>query len=103
MSAPEVRQDPDGTRFVVRVDGEVAGYAEYVLEDGTATFTHTVVDPAYEGQGLGSRLVAGVLASARAQGLVVVPVCPFVRSWLQRHPEQADLVPAELHAELGLG
>ena len=53
---------------------------------------HTEVEPAYEGQGLAGTLVEGALQDLRERGLRVIPVCPFVRSWLRRHPEYADLV-----------
>ena len=53
---------------------------------------HTEVDPAFAGQGLGERLVAGALEDLRARGLKLVPLCPFVRAYLRRHPDQADLV-----------
>jgi predicted GNAT family acetyltransferase len=53
---------------------------------------HTEVEPAFEGQGLGARLVAGALEDLRARGLKLVPQCPFVRAYLRRHPDQADLV-----------
>jgi uncharacterized protein len=53
---------------------------------------HTDIDPAFEGHGLGSRIVAGALDDIRARGLSVVPSCSFVRSYLRRHPEYADLV-----------
>jgi uncharacterized protein len=53
---------------------------------------HTEVAPAFEGQRLGERLVTGALADLRARGLKLVPLFPFVRSYLRRHPDQADLV-----------
>jgi predicted GNAT family acetyltransferase len=56
---------------------------------------HTEIDPALEGQGLGDRLVAGALDDLRAHGRKLVPLCPFVRAYLRRHPDQADLVAGE--------
>ena len=53
---------------------------------------HTEVSPSLEGQGLGARLVAGALDDIRARGLRVVPICPFVRTYIRRHPDYADLV-----------
>ena len=53
---------------------------------------HTEIDPAFEGQGLGAQLVAAALEDLRARGLKLVPLCPFVRSYLRRHQEYADLV-----------
>ena len=65
--------------------------AAYQLDGDTITFTHTVVPEAAEGQGVGTRLIAGALADAHAHGLKVVPRCPFVRAYLERHPEAATL------------
>jgi predicted GNAT family acetyltransferase len=55
-------------------------------------FLHTEVDPTVQRRGLGSALVAGALDDARARGLAVVPLCPFVDAYIRRHPEYADLV-----------
>lgn len=92
MSAPEVRHDEAASRYVAEVAGELAGYAEYELRDGGITFTHTVVDRAYEGQGVGSRLAAVALDAARAADLRVTPRCSFIADYIGRHPEYADLV-----------
>lgn len=74
------------------VDGQVAGFAEYRLGSRTIIFTHTVVDPAYEGRGLGSRLARFALDDARARGLKVRPQCPFFARYIASHPAYADLV-----------
>ncbi|XVV01300.1 GNAT family N-acetyltransferase [Actinosynnema sp. CA-248983] len=73
------------SRFEVHLDGQLGGFAEYTLEPGRIVFTHTEV--AVEGKGLGSVLVKQALAEVRARGLEVVPQCPFVRGYLERHPE----------------
>jgi len=93
---------PDRSRFEIHVDGTPAGLAAYRLHDGTITFLHTEIDDAYEGQGLGGTLVREALDSARARGLAVLPECPFVRGWIQRHDDYADLVPADQRGRLGL-
>lgn len=54
---------------------------------------HTEVDAAFEGKGYGSRLVHDALADIRARGLKVVPQCAFVRAYLKRHPDEADVLP----------
>jgi predicted GNAT family acetyltransferase len=99
MSEVEVRDNPDRRRYEVLVDGVVAGHVRYRREPGRITFIHTTVEPEFKGQGVGSVLVRGALDDVRAAGGVdVVPVCPFVRAWLGRHPEYGDLVvpvPAE--------
>jgi len=68
-----------------------AGFIDYLSEPGTILLIHTEVDPTFDGQGLGGRLVAGALDDLGARGLKLVPLCPFVRTYL-RHPEYAGLV-----------
>jgi uncharacterized protein len=87
-----VRDNPEERRYEARLGSEVVGYIAYRFEPGRMTLVHTEVDPAFEGQGIASRLVAGALDDIRDRELSLVPVCPFVRSYLQRHPEHADLV-----------
>lgn len=67
-------------------------FAAYSLAGDTITFTHTMVPVEDEGQGIGSRLVAAALGSARARGLTVIPQCPFVAAYIERHPEVQDQV-----------
>jgi predicted GNAT family acetyltransferase len=88
--ADEVRNNPALNRFELDVDGRTAA-SYYQLVPGVITFTHTEVPPELEGHGIGSRLVRGALESARAQGLKVVPKCPFVLAYMARHPEFNDL------------
>ena len=72
----------------------MAGFVTYRLRPGRISFVHTETEPEYEGRGLGSHLAAAVLDDARARGLSVTPICPFIASWIKRHPEYADLVAA---------
>jgi predicted GNAT family acetyltransferase len=81
-------------RYVISLDGADAGFSNYHLQDGVLTFMHTEIDPGHEGQGLGSALARGALDDARARGLRVVARCPFIASYLKRHPEFQDLVDA---------
>lgn len=90
--AAEVTDVPDKRRYEVRSDDQVAGYAEYILTEGLITFTHTEIDPAFEGKGLGSVLVREALDDVRTRKLAVLPLCPFVKGWIGRHREYADLV-----------
>ncbi len=78
-------------QFELVVDGETA-LAAYRLDGDRIVFTHTEVPVALEGQGVGSRLVAGALASIREQGLKVVPLCSFVRHYIETHAETQDLL-----------
>jgi predicted GNAT family acetyltransferase len=100
---PEAVVDaPDRSRFEVRVDGEVAGFTEYRRRPGLIAFIHTLIDPRFEGQGLGSELVRAALSQARSDGLSVLPFCPFVRSYIARHTEYLDLVPEDVRAKFDL-
>lgn len=98
----EVRDAPARHRFEILVDGQVAGFARYQLEGGSVAFVHTEVDDAYEGKGLGSQLVREALQQVSDRGAGILPYCPFVKAYLERHPDRASLVPAERRAEFGL-
>ncbi|MEU5865590.1 MULTISPECIES: GNAT family N-acetyltransferase [unclassified Nonomuraea] len=74
-------------RFEVLVDGKVAGFADYRLLPTKIVFTHTEVLPAYEGQGLAGRLVEFALRASVDTGLRIVPLCPYVARYIERHPE----------------
>jgi predicted GNAT family acetyltransferase len=73
-----------------------------VLSGGVIAFTHTQIDRRYEGQGLGGVLVRGALDAVKADGLAVLPYCPFVRGYIARHPEYLALVPESERAQFGL-
>lgn len=87
-------------RFEIVVDDVIAGFAEYRMTDGRIVFTHTQIDDSHEGEGLGSTLVRSALDQTRAAGSEVAPLCPFVASYIERHPEYADLVDEGLTARL---
>ena len=72
--------------------GDRVGLAAYRRTGTTWTFTHTEVDHVEGAHGLGGTLVRGALDDVRAQGGTVVPLCTFVRGWIERHAEYADLV-----------
>jgi predicted GNAT family acetyltransferase len=93
----EVRDNPTEHRYEVWADGELAGYARYVLSGGRIAFVHTEVYESYEGLGLGGRLARAALDDARARGLVVMPFCPFIAGFIERHlDEYRDLVAPEM-------
>jgi predicted GNAT family acetyltransferase len=102
MSATGVVDNTAESRFEILADGELAGYAVYRTDGAALAFTHTVVEPRFEGKGIGSALAAGALNAARERGVPVLPYCPFIRSYIQRHPVYVDLVPAERRAGFGL-
>jgi uncharacterized protein len=90
--APDVRDNAELGRYEVLLDGALVGFARYVRRGGRAYFVHTEVDPGHEGAGLGSALVRGALDTQRDRGELVVPLCPFVRSFIERHSEYGDVV-----------
>ena len=100
--APTVTDVSDRRRFEIAVDGAVLGFAEYRRRPGVISFIHTEIDPARNGEGLGSLLVKAALDTARAEGLAVLPYCPFVQGFIDRHREYLDLVPAERRAKFAL-
>ena len=89
-----VRDNPQLLRYEAIVDGELAGSILYREHDDVLILVHTEVEEAFEGQGIGSRLIAATLDDIRARGLRMRPFCAFVRAYLERHPEHADLIPA---------
>jgi uncharacterized protein len=88
-----VTDAPERERFEARDEaGELAGIVTYQLTDNIIVYTHTEVKPAYEGQGVGSRLARAVMEDAVAKGRTVVPVCPFLSEWLTKHHEYDSVV-----------
>jgi predicted GNAT family acetyltransferase len=79
-------------RYEIRVDGTLAGFTQFHVNGDVATFPHTEIEPEFEGKGLASQLIRAALDDVRARGLTVVPKCPFVRSYIEKHPEYQDLV-----------
>lgn len=89
----EVTNNTEANRYEIRVDGTLAGFAEYMLSNGLITFTHTEIEPAFEGKGVGSTLVKEALDDVRAVGeRRVLPLCPFVKAYILRHPDYKDLL-----------
>ncbi|HTU97165.1 MAG TPA: GNAT family N-acetyltransferase [Solirubrobacteraceae bacterium] len=88
----KVTDHPDAARYELTADGERAGFVTYRQSPGVIAFLHAEVDPARERQGLGSELVRGALDDARARGLAVRPVCPFVAWYIETHEAYQDLV-----------
>jgi uncharacterized protein len=93
-----VADNPEQHQYEGRLDGRVVAHSEYELAPGVITFLHTEVDPAFEGQGLGSALASNVLDDVRARGLQVVARCPFIAAYIRRHREYRDLL---LRTKLG--
>ena len=89
-----VRDNPEEQRYEAIVDGELAGSIRYRELDDALLLVHTEVEEGFEGQGVGSRLIAAALDDIRARGLRMRPFCPFVKAYLERHPEYDDLIAA---------
>ena len=87
-----VADDKERHRYEAYVDNALAAYATYELTSGGIVFLHTQTEPAFEGHGIASRLAETALDDVRARGLHVIPRCPFIAGYIQRHPAYADLV-----------
>lgn len=87
----EVRDNREAGRFELEEQGHVA-HADYEKDGEVVVFTHTLVPPALQGMGVGSRLVEGALAQVREQGLKLRPLCKFVAAYIAKHPEWRDLL-----------
>ncbi|KRE38843.1 GNAT family acetyltransferase [Janibacter sp. Soil728] len=101
MSNSVSRQsNPD--RFEVTSDDKVAGFAQFVDHDGRRVFFHTEIGEEFGGQGLAGIVVEEAVTATREEGLTLVAVCPYVKKWLTKHPEHADITspvtPADLAA-----
>lgn len=92
MDDIELTDNPDRHRFELRMGQEVAAFSEYNALKGALLFTHTEVSPAFEGKGLGGRLITFALDETRKRGLHVIPACPFVAAFIRKHPEYLDLL-----------
>jgi len=93
VSDLQVMDIPARHRFeVLGPDGQTRGFTEYDRRGSTVVFTHTEVDSADEGHGVAGTLVRGALDQVRAAGGDVVALCPYVRAWIDRHPEYRDLL-----------
>jgi predicted GNAT family acetyltransferase/glutaredoxin len=88
----EVVDVPEASHYELRLDGRLVGLAAYHRRGKRIAFTHTEVDESCEGRGFGSRLVAAALEDAGRKGLEVVPLCPFIAHYIERHPEYEALV-----------
>ncbi len=91
MPSNEVQDHPEAQHFELRSEGKLA-YLQYQRLGSQLILVHTEVPPELEGKGIGSALAKAGLDFARQNQLKVVPLCPFVKSYIQRHPEYQDLV-----------
>jgi predicted GNAT family acetyltransferase len=90
-AAPTARDNQEESRYEVTLDGETA-FLTYERRKHSIVLVHTEVPTSLGGRGLGGILARHALDDARAEGNRVVVQCPFVQSWLRRHPEYSDVV-----------
>ena len=86
-----VRDNTARSRFELDADGHLA-FSNYKRDGGVLTVLHTEVPKELNGRGIGSALARGLLDTARAQGLKIRPICPFVKGYIDKHPEYRDLL-----------
>ena len=99
-----IRHTPDRERFEVLADGHIIGKALYKMYDDGGSpqriFYHTVINEEYGGQGLAGRLATVALDETADAGLTIVPVCPFIKKFLTKHPEYSENTTAITHKHL---
>jgi uncharacterized protein len=104
--APVVTDNPSASRYEMHAmpAGELAGFVEYKLRqhDTVISLVHTEIEPPFQGKGLATHLARFSLDDARQRGLAVLPLCPYINSWIKKHPEYTELVPQDRRAEFGL-
>lgn len=94
MADPVVTDRAEEHRYEISVDGKLAGFIDYHDNGQRRALNHTEIDSAYEGKGLASTIARAALDDVRAKGKVVLPFCPFVRSYIDKHRDDyLDLVP----------
>ena len=102
--APVVTDNPAASRYELHVGPQLAGFVTYLpRQHGTViSLLHTEVEPAFQGAHLATHLARFSLDDARKRGLAVLPFCPYINSWIKKHPEYTDLVPQDQRADFGL-
>ena len=85
MSDPIVTRNDGTRRYEIHVDGELAGFSQFIAGEGSIAFTHTETLPAFAGQGLGLTLAKAAIAEAVERGDTIIPICPFFRRYLERN------------------
>jgi predicted GNAT family acetyltransferase len=94
-----VADNPAKNRYEIHVGDTLAGFTEYRPRGDRYSFVHTEIGEEFGGRGLASRLIKGALDEMRAREIGVLPYCPFVKRYIQRHADYQDLVPAAERAK----
>lgn len=97
-----VTDNPAAEQFEIAVGGKQAGLAAYRRKPGIIAFIHTEIYPEFGGQGLGGKLISSALNTVGAEGLDVLPFCPFVNKYIAEHDEYLRLVPEAMRDQFGL-
>jgi predicted GNAT family acetyltransferase len=97
-----VTDNPVGERFEITVDRQLAGFVQYLRRRQLIALVHTEVQERFAGQGVAGTLIRSALDTAREEHLTVLPFCPFVHAYIERHLEYVDLVPPGQRGDFGL-
>ena len=100
MAEPVVSDNPAEHRFEITLGSSLLGHTRYIDKGGRRIFVHTEIDPAFGGHGYASTLIRAALDDAREHQTLIVPLCPYVAAWIERHPDYADLVDMDLLARM---
>jgi len=92
QAAVTVHRNESNHHFEAELDGKVVGFVRYRTRPGQVVLIHTETFPEYEGRGIGAALAQGALDDIRARGEKAVLICPFITSYVAKHPEYQDLV-----------
>lgn len=87
----EVKNNGEENQYEIHINGSIAKI-EYRLRNDRITFVHTEVPDELEGQGIASKMARFVLDEAKSKGYSVRPMCPFIKGYIERHPEYQSLV-----------
>ena len=92
MQNYKIEHKSEHHRYVITVDGEQAGFTNYHEDGDVRDFNHTVIDPAFRGQGLSAPLIQAALDDSRQAGKKIIPSCSAVEHFLNKNEAYKDLL-----------
>ena len=101
MSDVTVTRNAEQSRYEAHIDGELAGFTHYTQQDDVVVMDHTETEDGFTGRGVASQVVKYALGDLARQGATVRPTCPFVASWLDKHPDHPITVQQGGHGQQG--